>query len=48
MNSKVSILIERIKRWNIDIEDIILGIILNLLVSILVMLISLKVLLVLY
>ena len=47
MNSKVSILIERIKRWNIDIEDIFLGIILNLLLSILVMLISLKIILIL-
>lgn len=41
------ILIKRRKKWNIDIEEIALGIILNLLVSILVMLILLKVLLIL-
>ena len=38
---------KRIKKWDIDIEDIVLGIILNLLISILVMLISLKIILIL-
>ncbi len=42
---KVIIFSKKIKRWHIDITDIVLGIILNLLVSILVMLILLRIIL---